>query len=190
MRCRPLLIAGVLVAAACGPDTTATPSDSDSADEQAEPDDISPEPDGPRPDDKAAEEDKPVDAGGVVDDNGVLRFGDGDASAGPPDVVPGEIAGVVDLPESFEPYARGRAETGDTHTVTVEGELEGELGATVAWVADALREASWNAIEHDRLVEDRPIVYAEDADREIRITVNLPEDGGEGFLRVELTWEE
>jgi hypothetical protein len=127
MRCRPLLIAGVLVAAACGPDTTATPSDSDSADEQAEPD-------------------------------------DGDASAGPPDVVPGEIAGVVDLPESFEPYARGRAETGDTHTVTVEGELEGELGATVAWVADALREASWNAIEHDRLVEDRPIRSCERGD--------------------------
>ena len=190
MRCRPLLIAGVLVTSACGPEAAPTPPDGDPVGEQAEPDDIGPEPDAPRPGDESVEEDRSVDAG--AHDDGVLRFGegDGDASAGPPDEVPEKVTAAVDLPESFEPYARTRATAGATHTITIDGELEGEPGPTLAWVEDALREAGWTEIEDDRLVADRPVISAEDDDREIRITVGLPEDGGEGFLRVELTWEE
>lgn len=167
MHCRRLLIAAVLVAAACGTDAT-PPSDGD----------------------PTVGEDEHADAGGGVSDDGVLRFGDGDASTGPPDEVPKEITAAVELPESFEPYARGRATAGDAITVTVDGELEGQLDTTVTWVEDALRDGGWSEIEQDTLVADRPIVSAEDGDREIEITVSLPEDGGEGFLRVELTWEE
>ena len=185
------LAAGLL--AGCAPDAAVSP-DPERSEDAAGINDDQPD-DGPsdeQPDDGPSDEQPDDQHAQPGDEDGTWTFGDdADASdAVPATELPDEIDAAMDVPDSFEQYSRAEASSAGRHQLTVQGEVSGAQDQLLTQIEDGMRAAGWDQIELDDLVEDRPILRAEDGDRELEVTVSVADGDDEGALTISYSWRE
>ena len=151
--------------------------------------------DGPsdeQPDDGPSDEQPDDQHAQPGDEDDTWTFGDdADASdAVPATELPDEIDAAMDVPDSFEQYSRAEASSAGRHQLTVQGEVTGSQDQLLTRIEDSMRAAGWERIELDDLVEDRPILRAEDGDRELEVTVSVADGDDEGALTISYSWRE
>ena len=127
------------------------------------------------------------------DDGGdTWTFGDGadGSDAVSATELPDEIDAVMDVPDSFEQYSRAEASSAGQRQLTVQGEVTGARDQLLTRIEEGMRAAGWDRIELDDLVADRPILRAEDDDRQLEVTVSVPDGQREGALTISYRWPE
>ena len=125
------------------------------------------------------------------EDGETWTFGDGgDGETGSATQLPEEIDAVMDVPDSFEQYSRADASTSRGHQITVQGEVSGTREELLTRIEEGMRAEGWSRIELDDLVEDRPILRAEDEDRELEVTVSVSDGEDDGALTISYSWRE
>lgn len=194
-----VLMAGLLLVG-CGPDAELSPQpDSPEQAVDGDTDDEVTADDGD--DDPAGDDLSSDDRDGAAadereersEDGETWTFGDGgddDGETGSATQLPEEIDAVMEVPDSFEQYSRADASTSRGHQITVQGEVSGTRDELLTRIEEGMRAEGWSRIELDDLVEDRPILHAEDGDRELEVTVSVSDGEAEGALTISYSWRE